>query len=77
MDIAQDMTIYLGRAKAGEQLQFRQEPGWRSFVYLVEGQLTLNGGKALKPGDSARIQELEELELKAGEDILVMVIDLP
>lgn len=77
VDIGQDMTIYLGRAKAGEQLEFRQEKGRRSFVYLVEGQLTLNGEAALKPGDSARIQEREELELKAGEDILVMVIDLP
>lgn len=76
-DIAQDMTIYLGRAKAGEQLEFRQKPGRRSFVYLVEGQLTLNGEAVLKPGDSARIQHVEELELTAGENVLVMVIDLP
>lgn len=75
--IAQDMTIYLGRAQAGEQLEFRQAPGRRSFVYLVEGQLTLNGEAVLQPGDSARIQGVEELELKAEENILVMVIDLP
>ncbi|WP_238652689.1 pirin family protein [Paenibacillus piscarius] len=75
--IAQDMTIYLGRAKAGERLEFLQEPGRRSFVYLVEGQLTLNGEAVLKPGDSARIQGVSELELTAGENTLVMVIDLP
>lgn len=75
--IAQDMTIYLGRAKAGEHLGFRQEPGRRSFVYLVEGQLTLNGEAVLKPGDSARIQGVAGLELTAGENTLVMVIDLP
>lgn len=75
--IAQDMTIYLGRAQAGEQLEFQQEPGRRSFVYLVEGQLTLNGEAVLKPGDSARIQGVAELELTAVENTLVMVIDLP
>lgn len=75
--IAQDMTIYLGRAQAGEQLEFHQEPGRRSFVYLVEGQLTLNGEAVLKPGDSARIQGVSELELTAVENTLVMVIDLP
>ncbi|NQX47475.1 pirin family protein [Paenibacillus tritici] len=77
VDIAQDMTIYLGRAQAGGQLDFRQEPGRRSFVYLVEGQLTLNGDAVLKPGDSARIDGVDKLELKADENILVMVIDLP
>lgn len=75
--IAQDMTIYLGRAQSGEQLEFHQEPGRRSFVYLVEGQLTLNGEAVLKPGDSARIQGVAELELTAVENTLVMVIDLP
>ncbi|QUL55854.1 pirin family protein [Paenibacillus tritici] len=77
VDIAQDMTIYLGRAQGGGQLDFRQEPGRRSFVYLVEGQLTLNGDAVLKPGDSARIDGVDKLELKADENILVMVIDLP
>lgn len=71
------MTIYLGKAEAGGQLDFRQEPGRRSFVYLIEGQLTLNGEDVLKPGDSARIEDIAQLELKADENILVMVIDLP
>lgn len=77
VDIAQDMTIYLGKAEAGGQLNFRQETGRRSFVYLVEGQLTLNGKDVLKPGDSARIEDTAQLELKADENILAMVIDLP
>ncbi|WNS46996.1 pirin family protein [Paenibacillus sp. MMS20-IR301] len=75
--IAQEMTIYLGRVQAGNKLDFRQEPGRRSFVYLIEGGLTLNGEHVLKPGDSARIEETESLTLKAGADVLVMLIDLP
>lgn len=77
VDIAQDMTIYLGRAQAGERLEFRQEHGRRIFIYVIEGQITLNGEAVLKPGDSARIHSVSHLELNAGEDTLVMLIDLP
>jgi redox-sensitive bicupin YhaK (pirin superfamily) len=75
--IAQDMTIYLGRAQAGGLLDFRQEPGRRIFIYLIGGQITLNGDAVLKPGDSARIEGVSHLELQADGDMLVMLIDLP
>ncbi|CQR53051.1 pirin family protein [Paenibacillus riograndensis] len=77
VDIAQDMTIYLGRMKAGEQLNYQQQPGRRIFVYLIEGQLELNGTPLRDSGDSARIEQVSELTLAAGEDAFVMLIDLP
>lgn len=77
IDIAQDMTIYLGRVKAGEQLNYQQQPGRRIFVYLIEGQLELNGTPLRDSGDSARIEQVSELTLAAGEDAFVMLIDLP
>ncbi|WP_150265307.1 pirin family protein [Paenibacillus tepidiphilus] len=77
MDIAQDMTIYLGRAGNGQELTFRQAEGRRVFLYLIDGRLRLNGEHHLAPGDSARIVEVGELTLSADEDSLVMLIDLP
>ncbi|MGN7763074.1 pirin family protein [Paenibacillus sp. 22594] len=77
VDIAQDMTIYLGRAQAGQTLDFEQEPGRRIFIYLIEGQLELSGDTVLKPGDSARIEDVSKLALTAAQDALVMLIDLP
>ncbi|MNB97284.1 Quercetin 2,3-dioxygenase [compost metagenome] len=77
VDIAQDMTIYLGRAVSGQELAFRQEAGRRCFIYLIEGRLQLPDQQVLQPGDSARIEGVHELLLAAEEDILVMVIDLP
>lgn len=77
VDIAQDMTIYLGRAGAGQELNFQQAPGRRIFIYLIEGQLKLPDNQVLSPGDSARIEECSELLLAAEADTLVMVIDLP
>ncbi|MNI56676.1 Quercetin 2,3-dioxygenase [compost metagenome] len=77
VDIAQDMTIYLGRAAGGEKLDFRQEPGRRVFLYVIEGQLRLPDQQVLRPGDSARIVGLSELPLAADEELFVMAIDLP
>ncbi|MEK5235020.1 pirin family protein [Paenibacillus sp. FSL L8-0470] len=75
--IAQDMTIYLGRAEAGQVLSFQQEQGRRIFIYLIEGRLKLQGEVVLLPGDSARVEEVSALSLAAAENTLVMVIDLP
>ncbi|MDF9842429.1 MULTISPECIES: pirin-like bicupin family protein [unclassified Paenibacillus] len=77
VDIAQDMTIYLGRAAAGRELALEQEAGRRIFVYLIEGQVKLPDGQLLQPGDSARIEGISRLALASGADTLVMVIDLP
>ncbi|OKP78794.1 pirin [Paenibacillus helianthi] len=75
--IAQDMTIYLGRVKAGEQLKHQQNPGRRIYVYLIEGQIELGGNVLRHSGDSARIEEVSGLSLVASEDAFVMLIDLP
>lgn len=77
VDIAQDMTIYLGRAAAGQELSFRQEAGRRVFIYVIEGRMALQWDKVLSPGDSARIEGISGLALAAEQDALVMVIDLP
>ncbi|MNW15455.1 hypothetical protein D3C71_2139640 [compost metagenome] len=77
MGIAQDMTIYLGRAESGRELTFEQESGRRIFIYLIEGQVKLPDDQLLQPGDSARIEGISRLALASEADTLVMVIDLP
>ncbi|MFC3750199.1 pirin family protein [Paenibacillus sp. GCM10012306] len=77
MAIGQDMTIYLGRLHQGQELTFSQEEGRRIFIYLVEGELGVGADVVLHPGDSARITETALLELKAGSNVLVMLVDLP
>ncbi|KGE19237.1 pirin family protein [Paenibacillus wynnii] len=77
VDIAQDMTIYLGRMSEGQELVFNQEAGRRTFIYLMEGQLQLGDESLLLPGDSARIEEISELNLAAPEGAFLMLIDLP
>ncbi|MBY9077484.1 pirin family protein [Paenibacillus sp. HN-1] len=76
VDIGQDLTIYLGRLHAGQSEVFRQRPGRRIFVYVIEGTLSA-GGAGLRSGDSARIIDEQKLKLEAAESALIMLIDLP
>jgi quercetin 2,3-dioxygenase len=77
VDIGQDMTIYLSRIHACQELIFSQEAGRRIFIYVIEGELAAGDDAMLHPGDSARIQEISELTLTAPEDAFFMLIDLP
>ncbi|BCG57578.1 pirin family protein [Paenibacillus sp. URB8-2] len=76
VDIGQDMTIYLGRLRGGQNLAFHQEPGRRIFVYVIEGSLEVSGSK-LNSGDSARIEDEDTISLAATESAFVMLVDLP
>lgn len=77
VSIGQDMTIYLGRFAEGGQARFRQAPGRRMFVYLIEGELEIPGEASLREGDSARVEAVQELALDVRRPSFFMLIDLP
>ncbi|WP_172253657.1 pirin family protein [Saccharibacillus deserti] len=79
-DLGQDMTIYLSRLEAGQKLDFRQEAGRRVFLFVIEGELKVDGsGEAAVLGrrDTARITEAPELALTASAPVFYMLVDLP
>ena len=83
--IHQDMTIYLSRLAAGEQLEFLQERDRRVFLFVIEGTLYAANGAdptetaALAASDTARIAATPELKLTAAgeEEAFFLLIDLP
>lgn len=75
--IHQDLTIYLSRPDAGTRLEFVQEPGRRIYVFVIEGEVVLNGEARLKRRDAARITDVTRLELEAASGAHLMVMDLP
>jgi quercetin 2,3-dioxygenase len=75
--IHQDLTIYMSRLDAGRRLEFMQESGRRMYLFLIEGELILNGGTKLKRRDAARITDLDRLEIEAGSEAHFMFMDLP
>jgi quercetin 2,3-dioxygenase len=75
--IHQDLTLYLSELEAGQTLTFRQEAGRRIYLFVIEGELTLNGEQPLGKRDAARISGVEELNLQTTAGASFMLIDLP
>lgn len=74
----QDMTIYLAEAEAGQTLNFRAADGRKAFLFVLDGDLDVNGSEArLSRRDAARIEETSELALHSAQGALFMLIDLP
>lgn len=73
----QDMTIYMSRPDAGVSLTFNQEEGRRIYVFVMEGELVLNGEARLSWRDAARITDVTELTIEAAKDSHFMLMDLP
>ncbi|MCL6632174.1 MAG: pirin family protein [Alicyclobacillus herbarius] len=74
--IHQDMTMYLSELEAAKALTYRQEPNRRIFLFVIEGDLTLNQNIPLKKRDSARITDTTELNIQTDAGAHFLLIDL-
>jgi hypothetical protein len=75
--IHQDLTLYLSELDARKSLAFLQEKNRRIYVFVIEGELTLNKENRLKKRDAARITDLVQLEIESDHGATFMLIDLP
>lgn len=75
--INQDLTIYLSDLEPDQELIFTQKEGRRIFLFVIEGDLTLNRNSLLNRRDSARITKTPELQLFTKNGSRLMLIDLP
>ncbi|MFC3883897.1 pirin family protein [Bacillus songklensis] len=75
--INQDLTIYLSDFDENHELTFKQENERRIFIFVIEGEIELNGEETLYKRDSARITATQSLRIKANEHTRFMLIDLP
>jgi redox-sensitive bicupin YhaK (pirin superfamily) len=62
---------------AGEKIAFHQEEDRRTYVFVIEGDLTLNKDSKLNRRDAARITDITELDIQSEEGASFMLIDLP
>jgi len=76
LHIDQDATISVTALKAGQAVVHKSRPGRKAYVFVIAGELLLNGAP-VKAGDQARIADEPELNLKAVEDGEVIFLDLP
>jgi redox-sensitive bicupin YhaK (pirin superfamily) len=76
LHIDQDATIYVATTKAGQTIIHKSRPGRKAYLFVIAGELTLNG-IPLKAGDQARIADELQLNLRALGDGEVILLDLP
>jgi redox-sensitive bicupin YhaK (pirin superfamily) len=74
--IHQEATFYVGYLRAGDGVETRLDPGRRGFLYLIEGELEVNGER-LAAGDQARIEASGPLSLVGQHESELLWIDLP
>ena len=74
--IHQDTTFYVSRLRAGGSVAHELKAGRRAFLYVIEGEVALNG-ENLSAGDQARINEAGTLNLSASGESEIILIDLP
>jgi redox-sensitive bicupin YhaK (pirin superfamily) len=75
--INQDLSIFLSELQAGKTLDFTQEISRGTYLFLMEGELTLNHEFKLKRRDAARMTDLTQLQIEANKEAFFMLIDLP
>jgi len=82
VELHQDTTIYTSLLGAGQTVNHRLARGRRGYMFVVGGQLKING-EELKAGDQARISGEQKLELSAaggsgaGTPADFLLLDLP
>ncbi len=74
--IHQDATFYVSRLNAGDAVTHELNEKRRAFLYVIEGEIMLNG-EVFKAGDQARITSESQLALTAINNGEIILIDLP
>jgi redox-sensitive bicupin YhaK (pirin superfamily) len=73
----QDMTIYLSDPSAGKSLSYSQLGGRKVFLFVLEGDVSVNGEFELNRRDAARIEDVPELTIVSKDGARIVLIDLP
>jgi quercetin 2,3-dioxygenase len=75
LEIHADARMYSGLFNGSENVDLPLNPARKAYVFLVRGQLQVNG-QTLQAGDAAMLQAESSLALSQGQDAEVLVFDL-
>ncbi len=70
-----DARLYAGLLDGDEAVTLALDPGRKTYVHLVRGELKVNG-QVLHTGDAAALQSESQLQLTDGKAAEVLVFDL-
>ncbi|CAM3676969.1 pirin family protein [Mesobacillus zeae] len=75
--IHQDLTIYIADLEADTNLSYLAKEGRKAFLFVIEGELSINETYKLDRRDSARVSDLPKIGLSSVNGARFMLIDLP
>ncbi len=75
VSVHQDAWVYLSRLEAGRSLEHEFAPGFGAYLFLIEGEASLNGER-LGAGDAARIWEEERLAIEARQPSELIMVEV-
>ena len=70
-----DAKMYAGLVDGDEAVTLAIDPGRKTYVHLIRGQLEVNG-QVLHQGDAAKLESENQLQLAHGRSAEVLVFDL-
>ncbi|TCS92854.1 pirin family protein [Hazenella coriacea] len=76
LSIHQDLTIFLSTCDAGKEIEYQSANQRSLYLFVIDGQIQLNEQHTLSQGDTARITQLSQLQIKNEQDSHWMLIDL-
>jgi redox-sensitive bicupin YhaK (pirin superfamily) len=76
LPIDQDAAVFVSSLEAGKSLVHESTAGRHAYLFVIDGEIDLNG-KKLAAGDQARIVDETELKLTAASDAELILLDLP
>jgi quercetin 2,3-dioxygenase len=76
LKIDQAAQIYVSALPAGGVVKHQSLPNRKTYVFTMEGEVSINRVK-LSKGDQARIADEPELNIKAAKDSEIILLDLP
>jgi redox-sensitive bicupin YhaK (pirin superfamily) len=71
-----DASVYLSSIEAGNSIEFETDPKRRTFVYVGEGDVIVNG-ENLGENDQARIDLVDTINLSTKNGGKLVLVDIP
>jgi len=76
LKIDQNAQIYVSALAAGREVRHDTEAHRKTYLFAIDGEVSVNGAK-LAAGGQARIADEPVLNIKAGKDSEIILLDLP
>ena len=73
--VHQDATLYVSALQPGDDIGFTMGEGRRAYLFVIDGELQLNGHQ-MAAGDQARIEGEPELKFAASKPSEIALVDL-